>query len=445
MNDQLQPALHRYLKLLLMGLVVFTVAALVWQHYRPPAELSITANTQFDMTAIDDRSATHKTTGSVAVLRRVGDKVIMECDISAEYEWPFCELSITLREPPEGVDLSFYDDVTLRLSVEGPGEPQLRFFARNFNEAYSDVGNPQTLKAMELLFNGTNEIQEYRVALSQLTVASWWNNEYPTSLEHVGVELDNVSMVSVSTGGHVVPGRHVITLESITFSGDLISDAKLRLFIIIAWVVCIIGYLVADAVVTRRQLSSVRQTQSSLRKVNEALLLESKSYADLARHDALTGVLNRHGLRDVLLDAVQINDPALFPLSLAFMDLDHFKSLNDEYGHSVGDQVLKEMTAQIKQTIKRNDLITRWGGEEFLLLFPGTTSAEAVEVIERIRKALKSLSLPQQITITCSFGVTEVGKNEELATAIERADAAMYRAKKNGRNRVEVNDIDLPS
>lgn len=439
MKEQTDGRLHRYLKRLLTLLIVMTLLAMGWQYYRGDAVMVIDGQSALIMGVVDDRAVANENGTSVATLRREGGNLILECDIGAGYAWPFCEIAIALKEPPQGVDFTRYDRVNVRLSVEGPSEPQMRFFIRNYNPAYSDVEELTTLKPMEILFTASEKMATYTARLNQFNVASWWTNTFRLDLEHAGVEVNNVTQISITTGGHMVPGRHRIVVESIEFKGKTISDARLRLIIIVVWISTIMGYMFLDKLIARHQLTLTKQKHLSLHKINEALMLENQSYEKMAYHDALTGVLNRHGLRNVLVDAAQLNDPRLFPLSLAFLDIDHFKKLNDTMGHAIGDQVLKDLADLIKEIIKRDDLITRWGGEEFLLMFPGTTAAQATSVVQRVREAMTEHTWPHGESVTCSIGITEARKGEDLSAAIERADDAMYRAKRNGRDRIEVN------
>src|SRR5204863_515999 len=135
-------------------------------------------------------------------------------------------------------------------------------------------------------------------------------------VEFAGTEFDNVSVIEVSTGGNVVPGRHRISLERIEFRGKLVSAGTLRLVIIAVWVLAVIGYLLLDGVLARRQLRLSSLHQSSLKRINDGLRMRTDIYSKLARQDLLTGVLNRKGLGDELLRVARGGDDRLFPLSL---------------------------------------------------------------------------------------------------------------------------------
>jgi diguanylate cyclase (GGDEF)-like protein len=171
--------------------------------------------------------------------------------------------------------------------------------------------------------------------------------------------------------------------------------------------------------------------------VNEALQVQSQAFAQQARHDALTGVLNRHGLGDELLRLGRAHSDELFPISIAFLDLDHFKAINDRLGHAAGDEVLKQLAQLLLQHVQRSDLVARWGGEEFLLLFPATPLADAAGIAERLRQEIEHQRWPHGLRLSASVGLAEWRACEDPSDAIARADQAMYRAKRRCRNRIE--------
>jgi diguanylate cyclase (GGDEF)-like protein len=125
-------------------------------------------------------------------------------------------------------------------------------------------------------------------------------------------------------------------------------------------------------------------------------------------------------------------------MSVVFMDIDHFKTINDRNGHAVGDKVLQSLAGLTRNQIQRNDLFARWGGEEFLLLCPLTSPHDAKLIAERLRREIADCRWPDGLQVTTSFGVAESLRGEDLSDGIARADAAMYCAKRKGRDRVEV-------
>ncbi|MGO4501301.1 MULTISPECIES: sensor domain-containing diguanylate cyclase [unclassified Dyella] len=158
----------------------------------------------------------------------------------------------------------------------------------------------------------------------------------------------------------------------------------------------------------------------------------------LADHDALTGLLNRRALVARLHEAVTQARPKHQPLALIFLDLDHFKSVNDRYGHQTGDACLRAVAAAIADELRPTDSLGRYGGEEFVALLPATTHEQAMAVGERIRRSIESLhvhSRGNSLQTTISMGVASLtGPADTADDLIARADAALYRAKTQGRN-----------
>ncbi|MTW23064.1 GGDEF domain-containing protein [Allochromatium palmeri] len=159
--------------------------------------------------------------------------------------------------------------------------------------------------------------------------------------------------------------------------------------------------------------------------------------ARIATTDPLTGLSNRLRIDEYLDAAIQRAQDAAYSLSLILLDLDHFKHINDTYGHLQGDRVLIELSALLSATIRPTDLLGRWGGEEFIVICPGMTLDAAVERAEQLcaavrAQALAGLEQPQ----TASLGVASYRVGESLDDLIARVDAALYRAKLDGRNRV---------
>jgi diguanylate cyclase (GGDEF)-like protein len=162
----------------------------------------------------------------------------------------------------------------------------------------------------------------------------------------------------------------------------------------------------------------------------------------MAVTDALTGLYNRRGFLDLGQREVERFQRFGRPLSLIMLDIDHFKEVNDAYGHASGDTVLRELSKSCRTIIRQVDIIGRYGGDEFVILLPETDTFMACEVADRLRREVESLAIRQdqaEIKTTISLGVSRALKDtQNLAELIERADAALYNAKHNGRNRIEV-------
>ncbi len=158
-----------------------------------------------------------------------------------------------------------------------------------------------------------------------------------------------------------------------------------------------------------------------------------------ARVDGLTGLANRRACSEALQAEVARADRFGTPLSVVLADLDGFKAVNDAHGHAVGDEVLRTFAAVLRETLRESDVAGRWGGEEFLLLLPGADEDGAADLAERIRAALPSRSIAgvTELRVTASFGVAEHGLQPDGEELVAAADAALYRAKRAGRDRVE--------
>jgi len=159
----------------------------------------------------------------------------------------------------------------------------------------------------------------------------------------------------------------------------------------------------------------------------------------LATRDDLTGLANRRAALDRMHDELAVRGRPEPLMSLALMDLDHFKLINDVHGHAAGDIVLHRFGECAQTAVRAGDMLARWGGEEFLLVMPATAPAQAVAATERVRQALRRASFDDVapgLMVTFSAGVSECAGERDLEAAIARADAAMYEAKRTGRNRV---------
>jgi diguanylate cyclase (GGDEF)-like protein len=170
-------------------------------------------------------------------------------------------------------------------------------------------------------------------------------------------------------------------------------------------------------------------------------------YRTAASTDHLTGLLNRRALMDNATQLCTRQAKRKEPVAVLMFDLDHFKSINDRFGHHVGDEVLRLFGAVARANMRASDLIGRLGGEEFFALLPGTISDAAI-VAERVRAAFEVAAVSVggcDAGATVSTGVASGAPGTDVTALLIRSDAALYRAKAKGRNRVEAFDQDLPT
>ena len=185
--------------------------------------------------------------------------------------------------------------------------------------------------------------------------------------------------------------------------------------------------------VAERELlnTSLASYQRELEDNNRALTIE-------ASHDHLTGLINRSGLNRLKAEARAGRVRFSGPYAVAVLDVDHFKRINDGFGHSAGDAVLKIVAAEIKRGVRGGDVAARYGGEEFLVFLPDTAVESALAVVHRIRQAISARAdLPAPITVSVGLALGVMG-SDAVDAVFQRADQALYRAKRSGRDRVEV-------
>lgn len=183
--------------------------------------------------------------------------------------------------------------------------------------------------------------------------------------------------------------------------------------------------------VYKMTLDSLSHTQQELEEANQRLIR-------LSTTDTLTSIANRYQLNTALKQTLSGAERYGRPLSVIILDLDHFKRVNDLYGHHAGDIVLQESARILRENCRESDTVGRWGGEEFLIICPETDKHEAARLAEKLRALIPSVSMIYAHTQTASFGVSGYENSDTSETIVIRADEALYRAKNDGRNCVRV-------
>jgi two-component system, cell cycle response regulator len=193
-----------------------------------------------------------------------------------------------------------------------------------------------------------------------------------------------------------------------------------------------------ELVVTLSKLNDeLTDLTRELNKKNRELEAANSTITKLMNTDPLTGLTNRRQLKEMLDAEMSKARRHGHPLSALMTDIDHFKSINDAYGHDTGDKVLVKVAQALRSTCRKEDIVARFGGEEFVVILPDSPAASAVECAERIRKAVEETVYPGiDRPVTASFGATLFLQTDTEDSLIKRADAALYEAKETGRNRV---------
>jgi diguanylate cyclase len=194
-----------------------------------------------------------------------------------------------------------------------------------------------------------------------------------------------------------------------------------------------------EARVVQRTQDLLEANQQLSREVAERIRAE-RALEESAMTDPLTGLLNRRGITEFLKNEVSRFQRTATPFTLLLADLDHFKNVNDSDGHDAGDAVLVQAAARLKAAVRAQDSVSRWGGEEFLMLLPATAVEGGAVVAEKIRQQFAAQPFAiegKQTGLTVSIGIAAFGTDDNLDECIKQADRALYRAKQAGRNRVE--------
>lgn len=188
-----------------------------------------------------------------------------------------------------------------------------------------------------------------------------------------------------------------------------------------------------------RELQARLQVGRRMVDLQTELLDAKDALAHEAMHDALTGALNRRAVFEGLSREMSRAVRRQTGLSIGMCDIDHFKQVNDTYGHQTGDAVLCALVAAMKTSLRRYDLVGRYGGEEFLVVAPGSEGSAREGIYERLRYLIEDLTITTpcgRVNVTMSMGVAKAAKGQTMDALLAAADAALYRAKAQGRNRV---------
>jgi diguanylate cyclase (GGDEF)-like protein len=430
-ESSLQPLarLLGYARYVFGGLLLLTVVLLVWQRLGMEKVVELAAD-RFPVQVGDDRSEGGSSVGSI---ERKGHDLIVHCHAVKKANWPYCKLDFDFLKGATGIDMSRFEYMIIDARYVGPGTLKFGLVMSEAEEGLTRLDQWQTFKIEQVESLELPPSGKLLIPLNWFVVAQWWKDMAKPPIAHSIVNLDNIVHIDMPMGFGDVEGEHVLTLHSFRLHGKLISQADLLLILVALWVLCAVGWLAILSLSLRTQLKDSKAAIALLSTINNALQLEARELAGQAHIDPLTGVLNRQGLRAALMNTSSLLTD---PMAVIFIDIDHFKAINDTHGHDIGDEVLRKFASVIASGIRSSDRLVRWGGEEFLIVCPMTNVYQGRILADNLRHSLHQQTWPAGLRVTASFGVAQHHARDEVGVAIKRADAELYRAKQGGRDRV---------
>ena len=279
--------------------------------------------------------------------------------------------------------------------------------------------------------------QTVRIPLSKFDMPAWSAFYHHKAGVDVSNALAKINFVQLLTGDAETDRTVTIKLHSIKFTGKWIAQNKLYLTVIIIWGIIVFLHLLSITFNALEKLQMQNKKNASLNKLNRQLLAQASHFENLALYDELTGLLNRKGLSSVYERAIRAFIDGSQAYAMILIDIDHFKQINDTYGHDVGDDALKNITRCIQHQLRAEDTIARWGGEEMVVITPVFNLQAACTLAERIRDQIEKTRIISNHVVTASFGVAML-ECDDIDVWFKQADFALYQAKHRGRNRVEI-------
>ena len=374
--------------------------------------------------------------GSSAIaMERTDSSIIVDYELREGYAYPYAGVKIFLGDgKTRGRDLSRYDSIFVWVKPRGEGT--VRLYMRGYDSAFYRADDETSLKFNEIEFFPLEETYPAVFVPQEFRVASWWVAQNEINVHKARVDLSNVPLIEIQTGTNAPLGYGTLEIKGLCFKGKKIAKLDLVSILVALWFISFLIILIIRFFDYSRERAKEKKKREELEKNLRALEIEKSEYERSSKEDPLTGCLNRAGFSSVLMREQENLSKNGRPVSFVMLDIDHFKHINDTYGHQVGDEVLVNLTKLIQGKIRNTDALVRWGGEEFVVLCGDTPIQNAQFLAEKLRIAIENTVLIKQQQVTCSFGIAEMIPDEDPKRLFERADKALYASKEGGRNRV---------
>lgn len=427
------------MNVLILLLLVFTAVALLLHRYSLNTFYYIdlakysTAFPSYVVTTSDSLDGGSSRTS----LLRTDSSVIVDYELGNGMAYPYAGLQIYLGDGKiRGKNLSAYDSIFVWVKPQGEGS--VRIYLRDYDPDIYRDGDLTSLKFNEIEFFPHKEPYPAIFVPVEFRLPSWWVAQNAIDVHKARVDFSNVPLIEIQTGTNAPLGKGSIEIVGLGFKGKFISALRLYTILISAWFVTFLVILIIRLMDYRRAQKVTRERQKELERNLAALEVVKNNYERESKTDPLTGCRNRAGFVDVLTREQERLSKHGIPVSFVIMDIDHFKDVNDTYGHNTGDEALLNLSKLVRSQIRTTDSLVRWGGEEFVVLCGDTPLQNAQLLAEKLRVAIEGSVLIKQRQVTCSFGVAEMIPGEDPKNLFERADQALYTSKETGRNKVTV-------
>lgn len=413
-----------------IGLFALSAAILLSHEFWPDKRLSLVPEmVEKTLVVVDEQSG-----GNSKHSWLNEEKNAWQCDVNNEAPYPYCAVIFAWSKavPLSEINLNRFDHLKMSLSYRGAA-PQLKVFFRNTTQSSDYLSLSETVdngQYYQAFVNSPETTQIIDVPLSYFKVADWWLTARSLPSSAYDSKLSRAIALGIDIPHPIPLGKHQFTVGDIYVTGAYVTKEQMYAYIISFWALLIF----LDIVISLNRLKN--QIRYSKEKVLE-LSVENAEIRKISALDPLTNLYNRQGLNNVIEQLT--NSDRLHNYAIFVIDIDHFKRFNDQYGHTVGDQILQEVADIICDSLRENDYAARWGGEEFVYLLSQEAPINTKFFAERLRKEIANHSfsaLPgkDDRELNVSIGGAFIAEFGGFRETFERADKALYDAKHSGRN-----------
>lgn len=406
---------------LVIALVVISaVATAVYQSN--PRDYTIRPNADWKTITVDDQT---NGGNSSAIDESTDSEFAYRYHIRNGAANAFAILMLRPTEEDTLFDWRWMESISITAYIEGKESDNYRLILRNREEKSFMAGDSLSQKFNLACLKLTNRPTTQTITSDKFYVPSWWTELMSIPPEDSTPRFDSIEWIEFNTASVAEQGECRVVIEEIKISGRWISASLFYKSMFGMWL-CF-GSLVACS-----QIVGLRKKLAESETMELSLQRQTAKLARIATLDPLTQLFNRRGMRPHATLAMRELRKTGKSFGLIMFDIDNFKNLNDQNGHSYGDKVLRHVALVVAESLKEDEPASRWGGEEFVIICRDGNLQRATALAERIRQRIEN-----DIQITCSFGVCEVGPGSEFSEALDLVDECLYQAKQDGKNCVK--------